>query len=386
MSVRSDRISHLEQSDIRAMTVACKKVGGVNLGQGICDVPTPDAVKRGAIEAIQADHSTYSRFDGVEPLREAIAAKLKQFNHVEYDSETEIVTTIGVSGAFNCVMHALFNPGDELIIFEPYYGYHRHSAEVAGIVPVFFRLEPPVFSIDLKALEATITSKTRGILVNTPMNPCGKVFNREELEGIAEICKRHDILCVTDEIYEYITYDEPHVSMASLPGMRERTVTMSGYSKTFSITGWRIGYVAAPAEMAQAIGLVNDLFYICAPTPLQHGVAYAIDELEPHYYDSIRASYRSKRKQLCETLEAIGLPPIWPQGAYYVLADVSSLGEDSARDAAMKLLHEAGVAGIPGSAFYRDETGEKLIRFCYAKRPEDIDEACTRLREWAKNR
>jgi aminotransferase len=368
------------------MTVECDKVGGVNLGQGICDIPTPQAVKRGAIEAIRADRSTYSRFDGVSPLREAVAEKLRTYNGVEYDAENEIVATVGVSGAFACTLQALFNPGDELILFEPYYGYHRNSAEVSGVKPRFFTLDPPDFSIDFEALENFVTPAARGIVVNTPMNPCGKVFSREELGKIAEICKRHDLLCITDEIYEYIVYDREHVSMASLPGMRERTITMSGYSKTFSITGWRVGYAAAPAEMAHAIGLVNDLYYICSPTPLQYGVAEAIRSLDDHYYEAMNSSYRAKREKLCNALDEVGLTPIRPDGAYYVLADISSLGANSAKEGAMKLLNEAGVAGIPGSAFYRDETGETLIRFCYAKRPEDIDEACSRLRRWAENR
>lgn len=387
MKIRSKRIEGFVQSDIRAMTQACNVVGGVNLGQGICDVPTPEIVKSAAIEAIRGDRSTYTRFDGDDALRHALARKFAHYNGVTYDPETEIVVTIGTSGAMTAALHALTDPGDELIMFEPYYGYHRNAARVAGVSSKMITLHAPDFAIDFDEVRDAVGPNTRGIVINTPTNPSGKVFSRDELEAIASICIEKDILCFTDEIYEYILYDGlPHISIASLPGMKERTITMGGYSKTFSITGWRIGYAAAPAEFALAMGLVNDLFSICAPSPLQRGVATAIDRLDDEHYTAMAARYEQKRDMFCEVLREVGLTPVVPRGAYYVLADTSVLGEATAREAAHKLLNEAGVAGIPGSAFYLGNEGESLIRFCYAKRNEDLDEACTRLRDWAKRR
>lgn len=385
MKIRSKRIQHVVQSDIRAMTQACDKVRGVNLGQGICDLPAPSVVKEGAQRAIAEDLNTYSRFDGVAEFRTQVARKLRAYNRVEYDPETEIVATIGASGALTSTLHALTDPGDEVIVFEPSYGYHLHACELAQVNVRTITLTAPDFTINIDAVAEKITPKTRAILINTPSNPSGKVFTRQELEAIAELCIQHDILCITDEIYEYIIYDgREHVSMASLPGMKERTILLSGFSKTFSITGWRIGFAAAPAEFALAIGLLGDLFSICAPTPLQHGVAHALKTLPATHYQDMSAHYQAVRDQLCDTLDAVGLTAIRPQGAYYVLCDTTTLNADSARDAAMKLLHEAGVAGVPGSAFFQGNEGDRLIRFCYAKQPHDIDAACERLRAWNK--
>jgi aminotransferase len=217
-------------------------------------------------------------------------------------------------------------------------------------------------------------------LINTPVNPSGKVFKREELEIIAAFCQEHDLLAITDEIYEYILYDaHEHISLCTLEGMRERTVTMAGMSKTYSITGWRLGYVVAVPELAGPIGLVNDLFYVCAPTPLQHGVARGMAELGPEYYLSLRSLYQGKRDLFCGALEQAGLTPLWPDGAYYVLADASRLKQASARDAAMYILESVGVASVPGSAFFRGAEGERFVRFCYAKEDSILEEACERL-------
>lgn len=385
MKIRSQRIEGFRQSEIRAMTQACNALGGVNLGQGICDLPAPEAVKRAAKAAIDADQSTYSRFDGVDAFRHAVARKLQRYNGITYNPENEIVATVGSSGALTATLQALFDPGDELIVFEPSYGYHLFSCRVAGVVAKTVTLTAPDFAIDPERVRAAITPQTRAILVNTPSNPSGKVFTREELMQIAEICIEKDLLCITDEIYEYIVYDGgTHVSMASLPGMWERTITLSGYSKTFHITGWRLGYAAAPAPFALAIGLINDLFSICAPTPLQHGVAQAIDELPDSYYTEMCAGYQRTRDEFCGVLSEVGLDPIVPKGAYYVLADNRRLGAASAPEAAMKLLREAGVAGVAGSEFFAGDEGDHLIRFCYAKKPEAIAEASQRLRDWAK--
>ncbi len=381
---RSQRVSDLTQSYIRRMTRECNRVGGINLGQGICDLPTPPEILEATSQTILNDNwSTYSRYDGIAPMREALADKAMRFNRFEsVDPETNIVTTIGSTGAFNCVVTSLFDPGDEFILFEPYYGYHLNTLKVGGLKPVFATLEPPSWEVTREALEAVVTPKTRGIMICTPANPSGKVWSREELEVVAQFCKDHDILAVTDEIYEYIVYSgAEHISLGTLPGMWERTVTMSGFSKTFSITGWRLGTVVAHESLADPIGLVNDLFYVCAPSPLQHGVATGMAKLPDSYYTEMAADYEQKRDAFCGVLEEVGLPPLVPDGAYYVLADITRLGFDDDRDAAMHILETVGVASVPGSSFFVSDTGKRFTRFCYAKEDSVLDAAMEALRK-----
>ncbi len=374
------RLNDLAQSDIRRMTRECERVGGINLGQGICDLPTPELVREGAIKAIRENKSTYSCAEGARELRDAIARKLERDNGLKADPATEICVTVGASGAYACAIHALLDPGDGILLFEPYYGYHLNAALVAGLIPEFVTLRAPDFALSEAALEAAITPKTRAVVVCTPSNPSGKMFTRAELEALSRVAQKHDLLVITDEIYEYIRYDgRAHVSPASIEGLKERTVTIMGLSKTFSITGWRLGYAVAPLELTQAITLVNDLDYVCAPTPLQLGAAAGFDAPRA-YFDELQSGYQRKRDLICDALSKAGLTPIEPQGAYYVLADCSSLGMRSARDAAMHLLEKTKVASVPGSAFFRGDSGEKLLRFCFAKDDGVLDEACRRLR------
>ncbi len=378
---RSKRTQGLTQSYIRRMTRECTRVGGVNLGQGICDLPTPEVVLEAAARAVRSDDvSTYSKFEGVDPIREVIAEKYRWYNGLTVDPDQHVVTTIGATGAFNCVVQALFDPGDELIIFEPYYGYHLNTMKVGGLAPKFVTLEPPDWQITREMLDAALTEQTRGLILCTPTNPSGKVVSREELQIIADFCIDNDLLAVTDEIYEFIVYDDvEHISLATLDGMWERTVTMSGFSKTFSITGWRLGFIAAHEEFAGSIGLVNDLFYVCAPTPLQHGVAEGMHELPRDYYAEMARDYQKKRDLFCGALTEAGLEPFVPDGAYYVLADITPLGCDDDRAAAMRILEEVGVASVPGSSFFVSDVGKTLTRFCYAKRWPVLEEACERL-------
>jgi aminotransferase len=378
---RSDRIQHLKQSEIRRMTRECVRLGGINMGQGICDLPTPPQILEAAADVIRADrYSTYGKFEGIDELREQIALKSASFNGVEVDPSSEVVVTIGATGALASVVQALFNPGDEVILFEPYYGYHVNTLLVGGVVPRFVTLAAPEWTITREAIEAVIGPRTRAILFSNPTNPSGKVYTREELTLIGDICQRHDLLAITDEIYEYIVYgDQRHISLASLPGMKERTVTLSGFSKTFSITGWRLGTVVAPAHLAQPIGLINDLFYVCAPTPLQYGVARGLATIPASYYRDMSRDYEVKRDMFCEGLIRAGLPPVVPQGAYYVLADVSGLGQANDLAAAMYILERVGVASVAGSAFYSSGAGDQLVRFCYAKDWDTLREAVARL-------
>jgi len=377
---RSRRLADLVQSDIRAMTRECERVGGINLGQGICDLPTPPLVRDGAIRAILDRKSQYSYPEGIQPLREAIARKLERDNGIAADAASEIVVTAGASGAFACAIHALLDPGDGILVPEPYYGYHLNAALLAGLEPHFLTLEPPAFALEEDALRGALRENTRAIVVCTPSNPSGKMFTRAELAALARVARERDLLVITDEIYEYIRYDgRQHVSPAAVGGMRERTVSIMGLSKTFSITGWRLGYCVAPPEMARAIALVNDLFYICAPTPLQHGVAAGF-AAPAAFFETMQRDYDEKRTLLCDSLAEAGLTPIRPEGAYYVLADASALGAPSAKEAAMSLLREARVASVPGSAFYRGASGETLLRFCFAKEMDVLEEACRRVR------
>jgi aminotransferase len=361
------------------MTRECERVGGINLGQGICDLPTPPLVAEGAIQAIRERKSTYSYSEGTLELRRKIAAKLERANGIVADPEHEIVVTVGATGAFCAAIHALLDPGDGILLFEPYYGYHLNAALLAGLEPQYLTLAPPRFELDEVALRAALRPNTRAIVVCTPSNPCGKMFSEEELLAIGRVAREHDLCVITDEIYEDIRYDgRPHISPASVGDLWERTVTILGLSKTFSITGWRLGYAVAPAEMAQAITLANDLFYVCAPTPLQHGVAAGFDA-PASFFEGLATDYQRKREMMCEALVKGGLDPIVPEGAYYVLADVSKLGFGTASEAAMALLEEVKVASVPGTAFYRGSAGEGLVRFCYAKEDDILAEACRRV-------
>ena len=375
----ASRLQGLLQSEIRRMTRECERVGGINLGQGICDLPTPPLVRDGAIAAIRENRSTYSFAEGTAELRQAIAGKLQRDNGLRADPASEICVTVGASGAYAAAIHALLDPGDGVLLLEPYYGYHLNAAIVAGFTPEFLPLSPPDFALREDALEAAVTPRTRAVVLCTPSNPSGKMFSRDELSALARVAARHDLLVITDEIYEYIRYDgRPHVSPASIPGLSARTVTIMGLSKTFSITGWRLGYTFAPAEMTRAIGLVNDLYFVCAPTPLQLGAAAGF-AAPASYFQELQSGYQRKRDVICAALRRGGLPPIVPQGAYYVLADCSRLGFATSREAAMHVLETTRVASVAGSAFYRGAEGEKLLRFCFAKDDAVLEEACGRL-------
>ncbi len=374
------RMAGLAHSEIRVMTTACAKVKGINMAQGVCDTPAPSVVLEAAQRGIAQGFNTYTRFDGLAELRQAIAKKVAEYNGVTVDPATNITVSAGATGAFHAACLALLTPGDEVILFEPYYGYHVCALQAVEAVPRSVRMQAPDWTFTRADLERAITPRTKAIVVNTPGNPSGKVYTPQELELIADLARRHDLFVFTDEIYEYFLYDgRPHLSLAAFPGMAERTITIGGYSKTFSITGWRIGYSVAAAKWAELIGAMNDLLYVCAPAPLQYGVAVAIQELSASFYRGLARDYQAKRDRFCRALERAGLPPAVPQGAYYVLADVSRLPGNSGKERAMHLLDKTGVAGVPGEAFFTGSEGAQFIRFCYAKTDADLDEACRRL-------
>jgi len=379
-------LSHLApgalQSEIRAMSVACEQMGGINLAQGVCDTPVPQVVEEAAIQAIRDGHNIYTRLDGIARLRNAIAAKQQRDYDLNYNPETEVLVASGATGGFHAACMALLNPGDEVLLFEPFYGYHVSTLKSMRVNPVFVPLAEPGFALDTEALRAAITPKTRAIVINTPANPSGKVFSLAELEVIAEVAQAHDLFLFTDEIYEYFVYDGlRHVSPATLPGMRERTIVLSGFSKTFSVTGWRLGYVTADARWLPAMNYFHDLTYVCAPSALQHGAAAGLEQLPPSFYSQLAADHQDKRTRILSALTDAGLTPTTPAGAYYVLADSSKLPGKNAAEKARNLLAATGVAAVAGSAFFRPGGGENLLRFCFAKRDEDLNEACARLRK-----
>lgn len=380
MRTVSRRMTDLAQSEIRAMTQACAEAKGLNMAQGVCDTPVPSVLLEGAERAIRDGYNVYTRFDGLPYLRQAIAEKLERYNRMKADPETDITVSAGATGAFHSACAALLNPGDEVILFEPYYQYHISALVAVEAVPVTVSMQPPMWSYSMTQLEEAVTAKTKAIIVNSPGNPSGRVYSQSELEALAEFACRHDLFVLTDEIYEYFLYDgRRHVSMASLPEMAERTITIGGYSKTFSVTGWRIGYSVASRQWAQAIGAMNDLLYVCAPAPLQMGVARGIRELPDSYYEGLRQEYQAKREKFCRALSQAGITPSIPQGAYYVLADVSHLPGLTGKARAMSLLGKTRVAGVPGEAFFTSKVGADFIRFSYAKTDQDLEEACRRL-------
>jgi aminotransferase len=379
MNQISDRLRGLVQSDIRRMSRECERVGGINLGQGICDLPTLPELIDGACDAIRANKATYSKFEGIDILRERIARKVERHNGFTADPAKEIVVTVGSSGGFLAAAMATLNVGDEVILFEPYYGYHLNTFTVLGFEPKFVPLKAPDWTIDFDVLRAAFTPKTKAIVVCTPSNPSGKMFTREELEKIGALCREFGTWIFTDEIYEYIVYDgRKHVSVASLPSCRDLAITISGFSKTFSITGWRVGYVIADERVAGPIGLMNDLFAICAPTPLQWGVARAL-EIGDEYYANMASDYEKKRDMLADALSEAGFTPSIPQGAYYMLAQIPDEFRDD-KEAAQALLETTRVASVPGSAFFVSEAGKRMLRFCFAKDFDSLEEACKRLR------
>ena len=387
MKPLATRTDALRQSDIRAVTFAVNRVGGVNLGQGICDLATPPSIVEATAEALDRDGcSIYTAYNGVEALREAIAEKARTFNRIPIASPETVVVSNGSTGAFTATVLTLCEPGDEVILFEPFYGYHSGLLRLYGVTPVAVPLDlvEGRWTFDPDRLAAAVTDRTKAIVVCTPANPTGKIWTRDELAALYGIAERRDLWVVTDEIYEYMTYDgREHLSPASLDGAAERTVTLSGFSKTFNMTGWRLGYAIAPEAVAAKMGLINDLVYICAPAPLQHGLAAALP-LPDVYYTQMLSDYTAKRTLMVDTLRACGFTIDPPEGAYYAFTHLGDrLGEpgfENARTATETLIERAGVACVPGPSFFANPTdGDGYLRFCYAKEMDVLEDACRRL-------
>ncbi|HET9040373.1 MAG TPA: aminotransferase class I/II-fold pyridoxal phosphate-dependent enzyme [Gemmatimonadales bacterium] len=380
------RTHGFRESVIRGMSRLAREHRAINLAQGFPNFPAPDLLKEAAARAIHDDINQYAITWGAQPLREAIARKYEAWYGLVADPEREITVTCGATEAMISTLLALVNPGDEVIVFEPFYENYGPDTILADARPVYVPLDPGE-PLDLERLAAAFSPRTRAVIVNTPSNPSGRVLTRAELEAIATLCIRHDALAVTDEIYEHIRFEGPHIPIATLPGMRERTVTISGASKTFSVTGWRIGWIVAPADLTDAIRKVHDFLTVGAPAPLQEGVAAALDGLPPSFYEGLAAMYRGKRDLLHSALVDAGFRCRRPEGAYYILAEFAGLGpaapgqpplDDTAF--AVWLSREVGVTPVPGSSFYRDGGGRGVVRFVFCKTEEILAEAARRLR------
>jgi aminotransferase len=379
------RTHSFQESVIRKMTRICQKYGGINLAQGFPEKDPPEEVLQEALRAIQGGNNQYSITWGLPALREAVAKKVSVGNGLNPDPELEVTVTCGSSEAIVASLLALVNPGEKVVIFEPFYENYLPGLTLAGGAPIFVRLRDPDWAIDEEALAGAFAQKPKALLLNTPANPSGKVFTGEELERIARLCREHDTYVITDEIYEHMTYDGlRHISPASLPGMWERTVTISGCSKTYSITGWRVGYVIAPRELMGAIRKVHDYLVVAAPTPFQMAAIKALN-LPDGYYRELAEHYREKRDFLLQTFRDLEIPVLKASGAYYlmILIDGLGLGDDEAF--VMALVEKAGLAVVPGSSFYhRPQDGKDKVRFCYAKKWETLREVKKRLERFLR--
>ena len=376
----SDKAARFTESVIREMTRLANTHGAVNLSQGFPDFPAPEELKEAAARAIDANINQYAVTWGAPNLRQAIAAKFERSYGVPVDSDKEVTVTCGATEAMVASLMALLNPGDEVVTFEPFYENYGPDAILAGAVPKFVTLRPPDWSFDPAELRAAFSSKTRAIIMNSPHNPTGKVFSRGELDLIASLCQEFDVIAVTDEIYEHILYDgNVHIPMATLPGMKDRTITINSMSKTYSVTGWRVGWTIAPQWITGAIRKVHDFLTVGAPAPLQEAGALAL-ALPPSYYVDLNAKYAERRTRMLGILEACGFTVYKPGGAYYTIVDTRPLGYAHDVEFAKFLVREIGVAVVPGSSFYQDpEKGRTQVRFAFSKKKETFDEAERRL-------
>ena len=376
----SRKAESFTESVIREMTRLCVAHGAVNLAQGFPDFAAPEEVKEAARQAITADLNQYAITWGAKPFRDAITAKAARTYGWTVDPEREITVTCGATEAMIASILAVVDPGEEILAFEPFYENYGPDAILAGATPRFVPLHPPDWSFDPDALRAAVTPKTRGIVLNTPNNPTGKVFSREELQTIADLAIAHDLVVFSDEIYEHILYEGTHVPIATLPGMGERTVTINALSKTYSVTGWRVGWAIASPHLTSAIRKVHDFLTVGAAAPLQAAGAVAL-ALPPAYYADLARGYRERRDVLVGALQEAGFACTAPAGAYYVLADVRGLTDEDDAAFARRLVVDPGLGAVPGSSFWRPgaKEGKRLIRFAFPKKLETLREAARRL-------
>jgi aspartate/methionine/tyrosine aminotransferase len=381
----SDKVAHFTESVIREMTRQAMLYGAVNLAQGFPDFSAPEEIKQAARAAIEKDVNQYAITWGAKNLRNAIARQMGVWQGISVDPEKEVTVCCGSTEAMISTLLAVCNAGDEVVVFEPFYENYGPDSVLSGARPRFVKLHAPSdgngeWSFDEKELRRAFDKHTKAIILNTPNNPTGKVFTRAELELIRDLCIEFDVLAITDEIYEHILFDgTKHISMASLDGMRERTVTINGMSKTYSVTGWRVGWAVAPEKITNAIRKVHDFLTVGAPAPLQEAGAAALS-LPQEYYAKLAENYRTRRDHLIPALESSGFKCFRPRGAYYVMTDISAFGFASDVEFVNYLVKEIGVAAVPGSSFYRDaRDGTQQVRFAFCKKLETLDAAAERL-------
>lgn len=363
---------------LRRITVKVNAVNGINLGQGTCQLPVPDLVKEAAIDAIQKGHNLYTVPRGIPSLRKAIAFKLMRDNNFpSLDPEREIIVTSGATGAYDAVCATLLNPGDKVVLFEPYYPYHLKTLEKYGADILLLPIDLKDGSFNIEKLESLLKQHPKLVVLANPGNPHGKVFSREELEIIGSLCSKYETYIAADETYEYLTYDGlAHISIGTIPTINNRTFTIGSYSKTFSITGWRVGYLVCPAEFADTLTGMHDLTYICSPSAFQEAVAVSILEIPKEFYQSQRLKYERKRKLLCDALNAAGLQARSPQGSYYIIADYSKRFSDlSSFEFVDHMIERIGVGAVPSDDFTRNPSDNKWVRFCYALEDEILLQA-----------
>jgi aspartate/methionine/tyrosine aminotransferase len=382
----SSRASGFTESVIREMTRLCQAYGAVNLAQGFPDFDPPVSIKRAAAVAISNGYNQYSTTYGTIGLRKAIARKMKTYNHIDCSID-EITVTCGTTEGMIASQLALLDRGEEVVIFEPFYENYGPDAILSGAKCRYVRMKEPDFKIEEESLKQAFNRKTKAVIINTPHNPTGKVLSKQELGLIRDLCQDYDSYAITDEIYEHILYDgREHVSIGSLPGMEDRTITISGFSKTYSVTGWRVGYVVASKPLTSAIRKVHDFLTVCAPTPLQEACTAAL-QLPESYYEHLRENYRKGREMLVDSLNEAGFGVFQPEGAYYVWTKTNHLGFKDDRDLAMHLITKVGVGGVPGSSFFHNPSHGRLrFRFSFSKKPETIRRAIKRLEKFSPER
>ena len=378
-SLKADRF---EESVIREMTRLANQYKAINLAQGFPDFPAPQFLKEYAKEFIDRDYNQYAITWGTRSIRKALSEKYKKFYNLDYDPEKEITVCCGSTECMMSAMLGVVNSGDEVIVIEPFYENYGPDAIISDAKPVYLHLTGPDFLITEEKLKKVFSEKTKAIIINSPHNPTGKVFSEEELNLIADFCKKYDVIVITDEIYEHIIYNGRHIPIASIPGMKERTITISGVSKTFSVTGWRVGYILAPEELTKGIRKIHDFLTVGAPAPLQEACARAIAESDD-YYIELKNFYRKRKDFFYNSLKNIGFKCIEPEGAYYIMCEFYNFGFKDDIKFTEYLIKEIGVAVVPGSSFFSDENPDKnrYIRFCFCKKMETLQNAIERLKK-----
>ncbi len=375
----SNKVKNIAQSEIRAMSILCNEKNGLNMAQGLCDLEVPIEVLDGTKEALDAGKNIYTSSFGNHNLRQAIANKQNSFYNQDINVDNVLVSA-GATGAFYTTVMTLLNEGDEVILFEPYYGYHVSTLESIGCKIKFIKTMPPEYNIDFNYLASQVTDKTKAILICNPSNPSGKVYTKDELTKISEIVNKNNLVLFSDEMYEHFIYDDlEYTSALSIDGLKDKTVVISGFSKIYSVTGWRLGYAISTKEVIDSASSLNDLVYVCPPAPLQYGVLKGLRELPKSYYSNVAKEHQMKRDKFVKALNDVGLKAEYIKGAYYVLADISIIEGMDDKEKVVNLLEKTGIATVPARAFYSDSKDLNLARFCFSKTSEDLDEAIRRL-------